>query len=143
MPAVPGRSAGLEAEMSHSSTESKQVVARYLQAISGRAKTKELVKRFVSDPSLAEHIRQTEAAFPAYELVADELIAEGNLVAMRGTFQGVHRGPFAGLPPTGRPASASLMIIYRVEAGRIAGHWMLFDGQKLMTQLAGPSTARA
>lgn len=70
----------------------------------------------MSDPNLAEHIRQVEAAFPAYELVAEQLIAQGNLVAMRGTFQGVHRGAFAGIPATGRPVSAGLMIIYRSKA---------------------------
>lgn len=129
--------------MTLSSTESKQFVGRYLQALSGQAKTPELVARFVSDPGLAEHIQQVEAAFPAYELVAEDVIAERNLVAMRGTFQGVHRGPFAGIPATGRPVSAALMIIYRIEGDRIAEHWMQFDGPALMAQLQDASVARA
>ena len=56
--------------MSLTSTERKQFVGRYLQALSGQAKTPELVARFVSDRALAEHIQQVEAAFPAYELIA-------------------------------------------------------------------------
>ena len=74
--------------MNFTSTESKQFVGRYLQALSGQSKTADLVERFVSDPSLAAHIRDVEAAFPEYELIAETLIAEQDLVAMlQGTPQ--------------------------------------------------------
>lgn len=129
--------------MTLTSTESKQFVGRYLQALSGQAKTPELVVRFVSDRALADHIQQAEAAFPAYELIAEELVAERDLVAVRATFQGVHRGTFAGVPATGRPVSAGLMIFYRIEGDRIAEHWMQFDGATLMAQLQGAPVARA
>lgn len=129
--------------MTLTSSESKQLVGRYLQALSGQTKTPEIVARFVSDRALAEHIQQVEAAFPAYELIADELVAERNLVAMRATFQGVHRGTFAGVPATGRPVSAGLMIFYRIEGDRIVEHWMQFDGATLMAQLtASPASTR-
>jgi predicted ester cyclase len=118
------------------SVDTKQVIERYLRALSGQAKTPQLVAGFVSDPALVEHIRQVESAFPSYELVADDLVAERNLVAMRGTFRGVHRGVFGGIEATGRPVSAPLMIFYRIEGGRIAEHWLQFDAVGLMAQLA-------
>lgn len=121
--------------MSATPADNKQFVARYLQALSGKPKTPELVARFVSDPTLLTHIRDVEAAFPEYELRAGEVIAEGDLVAMRGTFHGVHRGPFAGIEATGRSVSAPLMIFYRVADGRIAQHWLQFDGASLVAQL--------
>ena len=121
--------------MSQSSSESKQFVGRYLQALSGQDKTPELVARFVSDAALIEHICQVEAAFPAYEVVAEELIAERDLVAVRALFQGVHRGPFAGIPATGRAVSVPFMIIYRVAHESIVEHWMQFDGAALIAQL--------
>lgn len=121
--------------MSSTSSESKQLVARYLQALSGQRKTAELVSGFVSDLHLAAHIRDVEAAFPEYELIADDLIAEADLVAMRGTFRGVHRGPFAGISATGKTVSSPLMIIYRVRDSRIVEHWLHFDGAALVAQL--------
>jgi predicted ester cyclase len=121
--------------MSLSSSESKQFVGRYLQALSGQAKTPELVARFVSDAGLVEHICQIEAAFPAYEIIGEELIAERDLVAVRALFQGVQRGPFAGIPATGRAVSVPFMIIYRVSNDRIVEHWMQFDGAALIAQL--------
>jgi predicted ester cyclase len=122
-------------------SENKQFVARYLEALSGKAKTPELVVRFVSDPALVEHIHQAEAGFPSYEIVADEVIAERDLVALRGTFRGVHRGTFAGIGATGRQVSAGLMIIYRIAGDRIVEHWMQFDGAGLMTQLTEAQAA--
>src|SRR5437867_4239789 len=112
--------------MTGSSAENKQLIGRYLQALSGQAKPPALVARFVSHPALAEHIRQVEAAFPFYELIAEDLIADGDLVAMRGTFQGVHGGAFAGIEATGRAVTADLMIIYRIDNDRIAQHWLQF-----------------
>jgi predicted ester cyclase len=89
------------------------------------------------------HIHETEAAFPAYELIAEEMIAERNIVAMRGTFQGVHRGAIAGVSATGRSVSAAFMIFYRVEGNRIADHWLQLDGASLMAQLQSAVMAQA
>jgi ketosteroid isomerase-like protein len=130
--------------MTSTSAESKQFIGRYLQALSGQAKTADVVTRFVSDPALIAHIHDVEAAFPEYELIAEDLIAEGDKVAMRGVFHGVHRGPFAGLAPTERTVSAPLMIVYRIRDGRIAEHWLHFDSAVLVAQLqeaAVPSPA--
>ena len=121
--------------MTLSSAENKQLIGRYLQALSGQTKTPELIARFVSDSGLAAHIQQVEDAFPGYELIADDLIAERDMVALRGKFSGIHRGPFAGIEPTGRSVSAPLMIVYRIEGGRIAEHWLQFDAAGLAQQL--------
>ena len=123
--------------------ENKQFLAQYLQALSGKAKTPELVARFVSDRALADHIEQAEAGFPSYEILVDDVIAERDLVALRGTFRGVHRGSFAGVNSTGRQVSAGLMIIYRIADDRIVEHWMQFDGASLMSQLTEAQPARA
>lgn len=124
-----------------SATTNKQLITDYLSALSGQAKTPELVARFVSDPDLLAHIAGAEAGFPGYELIPEQMIAEGDLVAMRAVFRGVHRGPFAGLEPTGKTVSAGLMIVYRIAEGRIAQHWMQFDMFGLMGQLTGVAAA--
>lgn len=121
--------------MSTVAIDGKQLIQDYLKALSGQPKTDEILDRFVSDASLKEHIRQAEAAFPEYELVADEIVVEGDLVAVRGTVDAVHKGVFAGIEPTGRKVSFGLMIFYRISDGRIAEHWLLMDTPALMAQL--------
>src|SRR5271170_3688340 len=125
--------------MSSSTAQSRQFIEDCLNALSGQPKTDELVARLVSDPSLVEHIRQVEAAFPAYELIVQQLIAEGDLVAMRSTFRGVHQGAFAGIEPTHKAVSADLMIVYRLGDGRIVEHWLQLDMAGLMDQLTDRS----
>ena len=121
--------------MNDLATTSKDMVMEYFEALSAHAKPDELVSRYVSDPSLREHIRQAEAAFPSYELIAEQTIAEGDTVAVRGTMKGTHTGEFAGLPPTGRKIAVDVMLFYRVADGRIAEHWMQWDMGAVMRQL--------
>ncbi len=120
--------------------ENKQAIKTYLQALSGHPKTPELVATYVSDPHLMEHIRQIEAAFPKYELLTEQMLGEGDFVIVRGTFRGVHRGEFAGIPPTGKAVSSGLIIVYRMQNGRIAEHWLQFDTFGLLQQLRGESS---
>lgn len=116
-------------------TGSKKLVQDYLEALSGKPKTEGILNQYVSDPSLKEHIYQAEAAFPLYELIAHQVIAEDDLVAVRATFDGTHLGDFAGIPGTGRRVSSPLMIIYRIVDGRIAEHWMYLDFHGIVEQL--------
>lgn len=117
-------------------TEARQVVQDYLNALSGHAKPGELLDRYLNDPGLKEHILQAEAAFPAYEFIAHQIIAEDDLVAVRATFRGVHKGEFAGIGPTGKQVSSNLMIIYRVKDGLIVEHWLQMDMKDIVDQLS-------
>lgn len=121
--------------MSTLTVESKQLIEEYLNALSGRPKTEELLDRYISDESLKEHILQSEVAFPGYELVPLHLVAEGDLVALHGTFRGVHKGPFAGIEPTGRQVSSDAMVFYRIRDGVIVEHWLQMDMKDIIDQL--------
>lgn len=60
-------------------------------------------------------------------ILADDILGERDMVVVRSSFRGVHRAPFAGIEATGKSVSAGLIIVYRVENGRIVDHWMQFD----------------
>jgi predicted ester cyclase len=116
--------------------ECRHLIQEYFDALSGQAKTEKLMDQFICDAGLKEHIRIAEAAFPKYKLTPSLLVAEGDLVAARCTFQGVQKGEFAGIPPTGKAVSVELMIFYRIREGKIVQHWMQMDQQGLMDQLS-------
>jgi len=121
--------------MSTVAVDNKQFISDYLQALSGLPKTKELLDRYISDPTLKQHIQQAEAAFPAYEVTPHQMVAEDDMVAVRCAFRGVHQGDFAGIAPTGREVSSSFMIFYRVSDGSIVEHWLQLDVKDILDQL--------
>lgn len=121
--------------MSTATMTTRQIFEEYLNAMSGKPKTEELMKRYISDPDLIEHIRQCEVGFPLYSIDVEQMVVEGDYVALRGTFRGTHKGEFAGIAPTGRTVSAELMLFYRLEDGRIAKFWMQADMAGLIGQL--------
>ncbi len=116
-------------------TDNKDLVARYFAALSGQPKTEDLVRTYTNDPALLGHVAFFEAAFPRYELFADDLLAEGDKVAVRARFAGVHKGDLQGIAPTGKAVALPFIIIYRIASGLIAEHWMSVDQLDLMRQL--------
>lgn len=121
--------------MSASVADTRKFFGEYVDALSGHPKTAELLDRFVSDPALKEHIIATEAVFPSYEFLPEQIVIEGDTIAVRATFRGVHQGTMAGIEPTGKQVSAPLMIFYRVGEGRIAEHWMEMNTADVIRQL--------
>jgi predicted ester cyclase len=123
--------------MSTLTIDTRQFIEGYFEAMTSQPKTEDLLNLYMSDADLKEHIRQAEAAFPGYQMIRHQVVAEDDIVAVRGTVQGVHKGEFAGIAPTGKQVSVDLMIFYRVNDGRIAEHWMQWDLKGLLDQLTG------
>ena len=115
--------------------ENKALIRQYLAAFSGKDKPESIVNIYVSDEQLKQHIKLFESAFPRYKLIIEDMIAEGDKVAVRATFQGIHRGEFMGIQPTSKEVTISGMLIYRITNGKIVEFWMSFDNLGLMEQL--------
>lgn len=65
----------------------------------------------------------------------EDLIAEGDRVAVRWTNEGTNVGEFLGIPATGRTYRVPGVDIYRVEDGKLAEHWHVVDMLGHMQQL--------
>lgn len=74
-------------------------------------------------------------AFPDLHLTIEDIVAEGDKVWVRSTARGTHRGPFMGLPPTGRSYAITVIDVCRFADGRIVEHWGVPDRFALMQQL--------
>jgi steroid delta-isomerase-like uncharacterized protein len=62
-------------------------------------------------------------------------VAEGDLVAFTWEFTGQHRGPFAGVAPTGKTVTLPGINVERLVDGKIVEHWSQFDLAGLVRQL--------
>jgi hypothetical protein len=122
--------------------ENKAFVRRYLDAISCKPKPESVLQLFITEQPLIDHILVAEEAFPLYDLLVEEIIAEGDLVSVRGRIVGTNLGPFMGQPPSGKSVDVPIFITYRIADGKIVDHWMLMDNLILMQQL-GPISSQA
>jgi steroid delta-isomerase-like uncharacterized protein len=78
-----------------------------------------------------QHFRQVvtmlRSAFPDLRIEIADIVAEGDSVAMRLTMSGTHRGPFMGIPPTGRQFAVEQMRIIRLRDGKMTDSWAVID----------------
>jgi len=120
-----------------SASENKAFIRRYLDALSGQEKPAALLDQYIadSDQALKQHIAYSESAFPRYELIAEDMLAEDDKVVVRFTLRATHRGEFMGVPATGKKVAVPGIIIYRIANGKITEHWMQIDSGGLMQQL--------
>ena len=120
--------------------KNKELVIEYFNAISGVKKTRELLEKYLSDKQLIEHIEFFDSVFPAYELYADEMLAEGNRVVVRARAKGRHEGELNGIPPTYKNVDFPFSIGYEIENNKIISHWLIADQMMLMEQLGVMNT---
>jgi predicted ester cyclase len=118
-----------------SARENVAVVTRYLAAISGHAKPDSVLDLYIADDDLRQQVAFFEKVFPGYVLVADDVIAQGDKVAVRARLQGTHAGDLMGIAPTMKGVNVPFIIIYRIAGARIAEHWMSIDQSELLKQL--------
>jgi steroid delta-isomerase-like uncharacterized protein len=69
----------------------------------------------------------------AFEI--EDLIAEGDRVAVRLTASATQVGPFMGIEPSGRSYSIGEIHIFRIRDGQVVEHWHQFDGLGMLRQL--------
>jgi steroid delta-isomerase-like uncharacterized protein len=65
----------------------------------------------------------------------EDVIAEGDRVAVRLTSGATQTGEFMGMPPSGKRYEIEEIHIFRVRDGRITEHWHQFDQVGMMRQL--------
>jgi steroid delta-isomerase-like uncharacterized protein len=74
-------------------------------------------------------------AFPDIQFTTEDMIAEGDTVAVRRTFRGTHKGSLMGIPPTGKQVTTTMMTFNRIANGKIVEGWNNVDDLGLLQQL--------
>jgi steroid delta-isomerase-like uncharacterized protein len=89
-----------------------------------------------SDPAaLKRFIGGFHAAFPDGRVTIEQMIAEGDTVALRATYHGTQTGQFQDIPPTGKTVTVPAMDMYRLVDGKIVEHWGGPNQLRLLQQL--------
>ena len=82
-----------------------------------------------------QYISEFYNAFPDFHFTIDDMVVEGDKVAIRETITGTHKGAFMGIPPTNKKVTMWALEINRVSGGKIVEARGRFDTLGLMQQL--------
>lgn len=88
-----------------------------------------------SPADFKQFYRDTIETFPDQKMILRMLVAEGDKVAIWGTFSGTQEGPMGPFPATGRRMESDCAGIFRIEDGRIAELWITWDNLAGLAQL--------
>ena len=90
----------------------------------------------ISLEAYKEHVALHATAFPADAGVdIEDLIAEGDKVAVRWTWRVTHEGEYMAVPPTGNQVTMTGITIHRFADGKVAENWHNYDALGFMQQL--------
>ena len=74
-------------------------------------------------------------ASPDFHVTIDDMVVEGDKVAVRFTFTGTHKGEIMGFPPTNKKLTSWAINIFRVFDGKFVEGWERGDTLGVMQQL--------
>ncbi len=138
-----------------STEENKALARRYIEQVLNEGNLNVLdelaspnYRRYLS-PTAAPLTREVQkqrlaglrAAFPDIHLTIEDMIAEGDRIAIRMTLRGTHRGTLLGIAPTGKPVMASAFDVIRIEDGKFVEHWGGPDMLNVLQQLGAVISA--
>lgn len=86
--------------------------------------------------SFKQAIEKVSATFRSdVSMKIEDMIAEGEKVAVRLTLHAVHHGDFLGIPAAGKEHTISETHIFYVKHGKVTEHWRDADLLGMMRQL--------
>ncbi len=80
------------------------------------------------------------SGFPDVHFTIDDIVVQGDKVAVRFTLSGTHTGEFGGIPPTNKKVTVWGIWIDRIAGGKFAESWTRYDTLAFMQQLGAVPT---
>ncbi len=97
------------------------------------------------DPSMPEPLRGVQAAkdffqtykaaYPDAGVAVDEILGEGDRVAVRWTARGTHEDDLMGMAPAGKQVTISGMSFFHLSEHKIVEEWSNWDTFGMLVQL--------
>ena len=132
-----------------SAEENKALVRRYVEEFVDRSNfdlSEEIFAlnfvRYDAGPDQVSRVEDLKhffamlhSGFPGFQSTIEDLLSEGDKVALRFTFRGIHQGEFMGIAPTGKEVTMSGIEILRIADGKLVEMWNQEDVLGMMRQL--------
>ncbi|WP_342316889.1 ester cyclase [Lysobacter sp. FW306-1B-D06B] len=84
---------------------------------------------------IRSYLQGLKASFPDFTWTIEQIVAEGDRVAVMNRVSGTQLNDFGGLKATGNKVDFRAFQIYRIEGGKLAEHWEVADFATFQAQL--------
>ena len=82
-----------------------------------------------------QSVSEVYSAFPDVHFILDDMVVEGDKVAVRFTLSGTHKGEFMGITSTNKKVTIWGITIDRIAGGKFVESWVRYDTMGIMQQL--------
>jgi len=125
-----------------SAETNKAVVRRYIEEVINNNNFDLIDTLFAPEmrEPVREHLTGGGDAFPDGVEEIRDIVAEGNSVMVRWNFRGTQRGPFFGVPATGKTIDIVGFAVYYLENGQIVDDLMTMDFLGALRQVGATIT---
>ncbi len=84
---------------------------------------------------IKQGIIATRSILPDLHVTIEDMIAEGDMVGVRGTMRCTHQGEWLGVTPTGNELTWKGIAMFRLANGKLMQRWFNSDGLSIVQQL--------
>jgi steroid delta-isomerase-like uncharacterized protein len=130
----------------------KQLVRSYIQVVFNEGQTGRAAEFLAPDATwhgstgttlegrdeVVALIRAVVGAMDGLTVTEQNMVAEGDTVAVRHSIEGTHTGELFGVPATGRRIRWEPMSVFRITDGMIANALTLDNLDKVLRDIGGP-----
>jgi len=91
---------------------------------------------FVGPKAVADRYLQQWRGFPDFKVRVRRIVVEGpNYVVTENEWRGTHRGPYFGIPPTGKRARVRACVLWEFRGKRLRAETVYYDLATVLTQI--------
>src|SRR5574339_961430 len=123
--------------MSDQTMQNKALMRRLYDEMWNGSRAALASELFERPEGVEEFVRQFLASFPDLQHRVEEMIAEGDRVAVRFTARGTHTGPWLQFAASGRSIEYTGVTLARIVKDKIVEHQTWWDRAGLIDQIVG------
>jgi len=123
--------------MSDLTSKNKALIRRVYEEMWNKAKPALAAEIFAQPKGVERFVSQFLLAFPDLQHTVEEMIVEGDRVAVRFSAQGTHAGAWMYFAPTGKFIQYTGVTWARIAENMIVEHHTWWDKASLVEQIGG------
>ena len=121
--------------MSDVNSKHKIIMRRVYEEMWNRAKPALAARLFAQPKGVEKFVSQFLRSFPDLQHTVEEMIAEGDEIAVRFSARGTHSGQWLEFSPSGKSIQYTGVTLARIAGDKIVEHHTWWDKSALIEQL--------